>query len=155
MEIYFNSCCIITGDAVFINEHAAAMLRMQESELMSEWPVNMQVCLVLLLASCTQLITCYKTYRKSPTVVCFILTFHSLCWIKESRDGWCGRGMVYCRMTDCNDSTVSLWTPPSAWTAPELQGTVSKKWLQTRTAFERKRSIVKSTIYIPRIDMVI
>lgn len=36
MEIYFNSCCIITGDAVFINEHAAAMLRMQESELMSE-----------------------------------------------------------------------------------------------------------------------
>lgn len=33
------------------------MLSMQESDLRSEWPVNVQVLLVLLLASCTQLIT--------------------------------------------------------------------------------------------------
>lgn len=45
MEIYFNSCCIITGGAVFINEHAAARLRMQESDLMGEWPVNVQTLL--------------------------------------------------------------------------------------------------------------
>lgn len=34
MEIYFNSCCIITRGVVFIN--AVAMLRMQESDLMNE-----------------------------------------------------------------------------------------------------------------------
>lgn len=77
----------------------------------------------------------------------FILRFHSLCWIKESRDGWCGRGMVYCRMADCNDDTFSLWTPPSAWTTPELQGGVREKRLQTWIAFERKVYRIHSQIH--------
>lgn len=78
---------------------------------------------------------------------CFILRFHSLCWIKENRGVWCGRRMVYCRMADSNDDTFSLWTPPSAWSTPELQGTVCKKWLQTRIAFERKAYRIHSQIH--------
>lgn len=147
MEIYFNSCCIITGGAAFINEYAVAMLSLQESDFMSEWPVNVQA--LLGPASCIVHTTDHTTKptERISRWYCFILRFHSLCWIKESRDGWCGRGMVYCRMADCNDNTFSLWTPPSSWTTPELQGTVCKKWLQTRIAFERKVFWIHSQIH--------
>lgn len=147
MGIYFNSCCIITGGAVFINEHAVATLSMQESGLMSEWPVNVQALLgpTSCIVHTTDHVT--KPTERIPLWYCFILSFHSLCWIKESRDGWWGRGKVYCRMAGCSDNTLSLWTPPSAWTTPELQGIVCKKWLQTRIAFERKVFRIHSQIH--------
>lgn len=71
MEIYFNSCCIITGGAVFTNERAAAMLRMPGSDLMSEGAVRVQALLGPVLASCTQLITAYKTCRKITVVLLY------------------------------------------------------------------------------------
>lgn len=86
MEIYFNSCCILTGGAVFTNEHAAAMLRMPGSDLMSEGPVHVQALLGPVLASCTQLSTGYKTCRKKMAVVLLYCEVSLFVLIKESRD---------------------------------------------------------------------
>lgn len=158
MEIYFNSCCTITGGAVFINEHAVAMLRMQESDLMSDWTVNVQAllgpapCIVHRTDHVLQ--NLQKQYHSGRGLFWGFIVYAELKRVGMAgvEGEWFTAGWLTAMMTHFLCEHLLQHEPHLNYKAESAKNDC-KLGLHLRG--KCIRSTAKSTIYIPRVDVVI